>query len=65
MKREFRVTIEATGNQPAEEFLNTLKKMADKAEYEHGISVDVEKLETTTVEEASFTTCGEHGSTTD
>jgi len=47
MKQEFRVTIEAEGNAAAEEFLNTLSKMGQKAEYEHGISVDVERIETT------------------
>lgn len=46
MKREFRVTIEADGNAAAEEFLNTMRKVADKAEYEHGINVDVERVET-------------------
>jgi len=47
MKREFRIEIESEGNQAAEEFLNTMKKVAEKAEYEHGITVDVEKIETT------------------
>jgi len=47
MKREFRVTIESDGNAAAEEFLNTMRKVADKAEYEHGINVDVERVETT------------------
>jgi len=61
MKREFRVTIDANGNAAAEEFLNTLKKVAQKAEFEHGISVDVERLETTDCEEASFTTGGDYG----
>jgi len=46
MKQEFRVTIEAP-NAAAEEFLNTMLKVADKAEYEHGISVNVERIETT------------------
>jgi hypothetical protein len=61
MKREFRVTIDAHGNQAAEEFLNTLRKVAQKAEFEHGISVDVQRLETTDVEEASFRTGAEYG----
>lgn len=57
MKREYRVTIEAEGTQPAEELLNTLRKMSDKAEREHGISVDVQRLETTDVDDTSgFTT---------
>jgi len=60
MKREFRVTIDADGTQPAEEFLNTLKKMGHKAEVEHGISVDVERVETTEVEDASFEAAGSH-----
>jgi len=59
MKREFRVTIDAQGNQAAEEFLNTLKKVSEKAEFEHGITVDVERLETTDVEDASFSKGGE------
>jgi hypothetical protein len=46
MKQEFRVTIEAP-NAAAEEFLNTLSKVADKAEYEHGITVEVQRVETT------------------
>jgi len=46
MKQEFRVTIEAP-NAAAEEFLNTMLKVADKAEYEHGITVEVERVETT------------------
>jgi hypothetical protein len=58
MKREFRVTIEAPGNQAAEEFLNTLKKVGQKAEFEHGITVDVQRLDTTDVPEASFETGG-------
>jgi len=65
MKREFRVTIDADGNQAAEEFLNTIKKMAQKAEFEHGISVAVERLETTDVQEASFVKGSEHGNPTD
>lgn len=47
MKREFRVTIDADGKAPAEEFLNTMRKVADRANVEHGISVDVERIETT------------------
>ena len=47
MKREFRIQIESEGNQAAEEFLNTMRKVAEKAEYEHGITVDVERIETT------------------
>jgi len=46
MKQEFRVTIEAP-NAAAEEFLNTMKKVGKKAEYEHGITVEVERVETT------------------
>jgi len=46
MKQEFRITIEAP-NAAAEEFLNTMLKVADKAEYEHGISVNVKRVETT------------------
>jgi len=46
MKREFRIEIESDGNQAAEEFLNNMKKVAEKAEYEHGITVDVERVET-------------------
>lgn len=45
-QQEFRVTIEAP-NAAAEEFLNTLSKVADKAEYEHGITVEVQRVETT------------------
>jgi len=45
MTQEFRITIEAP-NAAAEEFLNTMRKVADKAEYEHGISVNVERVET-------------------
>jgi len=60
MKREYRVTIEASGTQPAEEFLNLLKKISDKAEHEHGITVDVERLETTDVEDATFSTGANH-----
>lgn len=58
MKREFRVTIKAPGNQAAEEFLNTLRKVSEKAEFEHGITVNVERLNTTNVPEASFETGG-------
>jgi len=47
MKREFRVTIESDGNAAAEEFLNTMSKVAQKAEYENGITVDVERIERT------------------
>lgn len=47
MKREFRITIDADGNAAAEEFLNTMRKVAEKAEYEHGITVDVQRVETT------------------
>ena len=54
MKREFRVTIDAQGTQPAEEFLNTLKKMSHKAEVEHGINVEVERIDKTDVESATF-----------
>ena len=61
MKREFRVTIDAEGNQAAEELFNTLNKLCQKAEFEHGISVDVERLETTEVQDASFKTGGEYG----
>lgn len=50
MKNEFRVTIESDGNAAGEEFLNTLRKVAEKAEYEHGISVEVERIETTDAE---------------
>jgi len=46
MKREFRITIESDGNAAAEEFLNTMRKVSEKAEYEHGISVNVERVET-------------------
>lgn len=59
MKREFRVTIKAPGNQAAEEFLNTLKKVGEKAEFEHGINVDVERVDTTEVQEASFEAGGD------
>jgi hypothetical protein len=58
MRDEFRVTIDAPGAQASEEFLNTLKKMADKAEWEHGIDVDVQRVETESVPEASFETGG-------
>jgi len=61
MKQEFRVTIDASGTQPAEQFLNTLKKMADKAEHEHGIAVAVERIETTNADEPTFKTGGEYG----
>lgn len=47
MKQEFRVTINAAGNAAAEEFFNTMRKVSEKAEYEHGINVDVERIETT------------------
>jgi len=46
-KREFRITIDADGKAPAEEFLNTMRKVADRARVEHGISVSVERIETT------------------
>lgn len=61
MKREFRVTIDAQGNQAAEELLNTLQKIGQKAEHEHGISVDVERLETTDVDDVSFESGAEYG----
>jgi len=47
MKQEFRIEIEAEGNKPAEDFLDTMKKVAEKAEYEHGIDVNVERIERT------------------
>jgi len=47
MKQEFRVTIESDGNQAGEEFLNVMKKVGEKAEYEHGIDVEVERIERT------------------
>lgn len=60
--KEFRVTINADGNQAAEEFLNTLNKMAQKAEYEHGIGVTVERIETTEQPDVSdaFTDGGQY-----
>lgn len=61
MKREFRVTIEAKGNNAAEEFLATLNKMADKAEWDHGINVDVKRVDTTEVPDASFQSGAEYG----
>jgi hypothetical protein len=61
MKRVFRVTIEADGKAPAEEFLNTLRKMSDRVKVEHGISVDVERVESTQLEDASFSTGDEYG----
>ena len=61
MKQEFRVTIEAEGKAPAEEFLNTLKKISDRAEAEYGIRVNVERLKTTDVEEPSFSRGAEYG----
>jgi len=54
MKQEFRVTIEAEGNNAAEEFRNFLRKVSDKAEFEHGITVDVERVETTDVDSEGF-----------
>lgn len=50
MKKEFRVTVESEGNAAGEEFLNTLRKVAEKAEYENGIAVNVERIETTDTE---------------
>jgi hypothetical protein len=47
MSAEFRITVDADGKAPEEELLNTLKKMKQKAEYEHGIDVTVERIETT------------------
>jgi len=47
MKREFRITIDADGKAPAEEFLNTMQKVADRARVEHGIDVQVQRVETT------------------
>lgn len=61
MKREFRVTIDAQGNQAAEEFLNTLRKVGEKAEFEHGITVNVERIDTTDVEDASFSKGDNYG----
>lgn len=61
MKREFRVTIEADGKAPAEEFLNLLTKISDRAQVEHGITVDVERINTTDVEDASFSKGGNYG----
>jgi len=61
MKREFRVTIESEGNQAAEELFNTLNKLCEKAEFEHGITVDVERIDTTDVEDASFSKGGNYG----
>jgi len=54
MKQEFRVTIEANGNNAPEEFRNFLRKVSQKAEFEHGITVDVERIETTDVESGGF-----------
>jgi hypothetical protein len=59
-KKEFRVTIDAEGNQAAEEFLNTLNKVAQKAEFETGISVTVERLESTETDMgAAFSSAGD------
>jgi len=62
MKREFRITVDSNSNHAAEELLNTLNKMAQKAEYEHGIDVTVERIETTEKPDVSnaFTDGGQH-----
>jgi len=53
-KTEFRVTIDTEQNAAVEEFKNTLRKMADKADYEHDIAITVERVETDSVQDPHF-----------
>ena len=62
MKREFRIQMDTESNAAAEELINTLNKMAQKAQYEHGIDVTVERIETTEKPDVweALTDGGEH-----
>lgn len=53
-KTEFRVTIDTEQHAAVEEFKNTLKKIADRAEYDHNIQISVEEIETDSVAEPHF-----------
>jgi len=54
-KTEFRVTIDTEQHAAVEEFKNTLKKIADKAAYDHNIQISVEEIETDSVDDPDFT----------
>ncbi len=53
-KTEFRVTIDTEQHAAVEEFKNTLRKIADRADYDHNIQITIEEVETDQVKEPHF-----------